>query len=122
MFISPTCFTELYKTTNTTVKHQQYNQEMLSGSITSMRFYFIVPYVVKKEKHICAFKSNSQNCIIYVKFKKCLLWYSCELTVTILFILIFLMTFYLSFVYKSMLMKLIEFQYFQLFLFLCLPT
>lgn len=49
MFIRPTCCTELYKTTKTTVKHQQYNQAMLSGSITSMRFYFIVPYAVKKK-------------------------------------------------------------------------
>lgn len=49
VFVSPACFTELYKTTNTTVKHQQYNQEMLSGSITSMRFYFIVPYAAKKK-------------------------------------------------------------------------
>lgn len=60
MFISPTCFTELYKTTNTTVKHQQYNQEMLSGSITSMRL-FHCSLCGQKEKHTCVFKSNLQR-------------------------------------------------------------
>lgn len=91
MFISPTCFTELYKTTNTTLKHQQYNQEMLSGSITSMRFYFIVPYVAK-EKNIYGPSSQTyiNYCYTYVKCKKYLLWYSCELTVTIPFVLLFL--------------------------------
>lgn len=65
MFGRSTCFTELYETTNTTVKHQQYNQEMLSGSITSMRFYFIVPFAVKK-KNIYVSSNQTYRAVIFM--------------------------------------------------------
>lgn len=120
MFISPTCFTELYKTINTTEKHQQHNQEMLSGSITSMRFYFIVPYVAKK-KNIYVSSSQAHRTVIFMwNLKDCLLWYSCELTLQHPLFSCFWLTFCLSFMYKSRLMKSTEFQYCHLFL--CLPT
>lgn len=60
MFISLTCFTEFYKTTKTTVNHQQYNQEMLSSSITSMRFYFIFLYAAQKKNIYASSKTELQ--------------------------------------------------------------
>lgn len=85
MFVSPTCFTELYKTTSTTVRHQQHNQEMLSASITSMRFYFIVPYAAKK-KNIYVSSNQTHRAIIFTwNLKECY-----ATTVTTSFVLTFL--------------------------------
>lgn len=59
------------QTTKTTANHQQCNQEMLSSSITSMRFYFIFPYVPQK-KNIYAPSNQTHRTAIHVKFQRVL--------------------------------------------------
>lgn len=62
------------QTTKTTANHQQCNQEMLSSSITSMRFYFIFPYVPPKKNIYAPSNQTHRTAIHMSNFKEYLLW------------------------------------------------
>lgn len=96
----------LLQTTKTTANHQQCNQEMLSSSITSMRFYFIFPYVPQK-KNIYAPSNQTHRTAIHVKFQRVLTVVRSQVNCENM-----LYFYFLSLLFTSMLLKLNKIQYF----------